>query len=171
MNLLSSIAVALTLCNTSSSYVCSINSRDIQHRYMYLLPLTPSHTPHTLHTLHTLHTHSTHTPHRWTSIDWWPRAVWRRTLWREPRGRWFWTILSFREWTPPDKRSSQRLLTPTGTCILYTDRSSSNPPCILQSICQLKPYSQVSTLCGSTLKYVHACTVFRMLPLRVNNLS
>lgn len=38
---------------------------------------------------------------RWTYIDWWPKEQWRRTSLRGQRRRWFWTILSFREWTPP----------------------------------------------------------------------
>lgn len=38
--------------------------------------------------------------HRWIFIDWSPKEQWRRTSSRGRRRRWFWTILSFREWTP-----------------------------------------------------------------------
>lgn len=38
--------------------------------------------------------------HRWIFIDWSPREQWRRTSLRGLRRRWFWTTLSFREWTP-----------------------------------------------------------------------
>lgn len=37
--------------------------------------------------------------YRWIYTDWSPKEQWRRTSLRGQRRRWFWTILSFREWT------------------------------------------------------------------------
>lgn len=43
---------------------------------------------------------STLSLHRWIFTDWSPKERWRRISLRGQRRRWFWTISSFREWTP-----------------------------------------------------------------------